>query len=468
MSALPRTGSRCRAAALALTLGLALGLAIAPQARAMAPEVPCEQARVFPGAALNVLVLPYRFTAAPEVEAPELDSIGNDLSALLELDILHSLLKYHSVGTMQLVPDRAEDPECDPQRILGRVLGEDAPPGVEPVFGEGPEARPGSGLILLWGRVFAREGELYLQSYARFLRRGAEETIDVTLPGGGKLTGRLSLTAIPFGPRRITRAELTTLAEAAPETRRLRRAPDLESPVVHELEPGSAYLVLQEREGWMELRVYDNGQEGWIRARTAQVGTDLRRLLPELAFLDGVAAYLRYRAGETEGIPPAPGSTSEVARQRIAWYDEFASERGEGEALAVGEVLSGFLDVLEADGDAARLQAAAGAAPRFARARRLVPQNADLWTLEATGRAAGAAVEGEMRGQGEAIVEGFLDALAVQPDNLLAAESLASFYRYLRRLGPEGSPFSPDELDGRLATVERVRSYLRDKGPRER
>jgi hypothetical protein len=53
--------------------------------------------------------------------------------------------------------------------------------------------------------------------------------------------------------------------------------------------------VLRVQGDWMYVRSIITNQEGWMRARADADNWALRRLLPELGYLDAVAGYLRLR-----------------------------------------------------------------------------------------------------------------------------------------------------------------------------
>src|SRR5262245_58030923 len=63
--------------------------------------LPCSQARVFRGAALNTFVLPYRYVG--EHQTPELLQASRQIAALVHFEILFELLKYGDVGGTDLV-----------------------------------------------------------------------------------------------------------------------------------------------------------------------------------------------------------------------------------------------------------------------------------------------------------------------------------------------------------------------------
>jgi hypothetical protein len=132
-------------------------LALPAHAWAIEIAVPCARPSVFSGAAVNVVVLPY--SVPPSVRSSS--AVGEQLGALVQLETVLSIAKYGSIGVTQLVGD-AQD-ECTPEIVLDKLLGRQG--------GARETMRPGSGLILIWGRIFESGADLYLQSFVQFLRQ---------------------------------------------------------------------------------------------------------------------------------------------------------------------------------------------------------------------------------------------------------------------------------------------------------
>ena len=160
-----RTIKRVRQLSLsAVTLLLVL---IAQSASGISPAEQCSNPSVFPGAAINVIILPY----STETPRHTLGEAAQKFTMLMQLEILFSLLKYESVGVKRLVATQEEmkSGECGPERVLAMLLGQQ--PGARETL------RKGHGLILVWG-TFYEEGEnLYHQTYVRFLRSDVQKNI---------------------------------------------------------------------------------------------------------------------------------------------------------------------------------------------------------------------------------------------------------------------------------------------------
>jgi hypothetical protein len=76
-----------------LLTGLVL-LILAIPARSM-DIAPCDDPRVFGGAALNAVILPFRYTGHSREQA--LSEAAQKLTRLVQLDILFSLIKHGSI-----------------------------------------------------------------------------------------------------------------------------------------------------------------------------------------------------------------------------------------------------------------------------------------------------------------------------------------------------------------------------------
>ena len=95
------------------------------------------------------MVLPFRYAGTEERR--ELTETGQRLTRLVQFEILLSMVKYGSVAAVAL--HESEPGGCDAVDVLEQVRLE-----------------PGHGLILVWGRLFEQQDQIYVQTYVRFLR----------------------------------------------------------------------------------------------------------------------------------------------------------------------------------------------------------------------------------------------------------------------------------------------------------
>ena len=128
---------------------LALLLALLPL-RLLAMDIrPCSDPVVFGDAAVNALVLPWRAQAGP----PALQAASRQMSALAHLQLLMAMLKFGSIGVVDLVAEPGQ--VCDVDQVLTRVSRYGVASG---------RLKAGQGVVVLWGRLFEQDGELFLQS----------------------------------------------------------------------------------------------------------------------------------------------------------------------------------------------------------------------------------------------------------------------------------------------------------------
>jgi len=419
-------------------------------------RLPCPEARVFEGAAVSLLVLPYRYTGGRfEEEA----AAGSRLAALIQQESLFAMLKYGSVGATELVWKAGFD--CTPPAVMNRVLGSSGPGKV----------RPGHALIVVWGRIYEEGDELYVQTYLRFLRRDRSESIDVTVPGTGVqplvLTAGLPAQAVAFVPRRLTRKDLAEIEIRAREALVLREAPSFTSKSMGPLAPSPmeplAYGVIDARDGWMLVRSFITGTQGWVPARWESPAWSLRRFMPELAYLDAVAGYLRLRAQDVAPPTSNPQAQFDAVRGGLAAYERAIGNDVAPEAAGLARAMTATLlwtvpglqlrDVSEEkQPQVAQRPPRRAAAQLFEDARKVLPESPGTRVLAAVTSPyltaeplAGAPAFAKIN-------EGLVDALAVGATFSAALNNLERLYTHLARV-PGASPYGQPELTRRLEIV---------------
>ena len=372
---------RCLRAIAALSF-----VASAATAQAGMINVPCDRPFVFRDAAVNVVVLPF---ALPRQNP----ATANRLAQLVQRETLRSIAKFGSVASVQLSETGAS--ACLPDDVRAKLLGERASDGV-------PVA-PGRALVLVWGRIVESGDSLYSQVFVDFVRSGSVEQLELPF-GDGRLVGPLGAQGLAGPQRAIDRATLDKIDAFALRNNVLYESPDENSPrTTIPAEVPFSYYVTEIRGDWMRIVVFEpgrvptgpvlNGQSAfagkqWIRAVASAPEWTLRKVWPEIAFVEGVAGYL---AASDPKLPPgAARSTMVVAASRA--LDEFQEnlpknglpgERGSFDeryagARALTFELQGMLGLLRADRSAADLRAARD---RFAGASRLQPGNAEARNL---------------------------------------------------------------------------------------
>ncbi|MGC4000458.1 MAG: hypothetical protein QM767_24640 [Anaeromyxobacter sp.] len=426
-----------RAAALSLVLAAPWG-AGAEQRR------PCSAPAIFPGAYVQSLVLPYRYTGQPD---PELDRAGHQISAPIHFEVLTSLLKYGRVAGTQLVAPPGE--RCDPAEVIARVT----------------RTLPRDhGLVVVWGRLYQEGEQYYVQTFVRFFRGGehgpARESISVPIRAGDRtltLLGTLPTDTVAFPPRVISREDVRAVNQAFTHAMVLRERPDPDAPgqpLTFSAEHAFPYAVTEARGGWLRLEPMESGPAGWVQASGASLGArSLRRWLPELGFVEGAAAFLRLRGEE-----PAPEGTR---AWMVAALERFPGDADEApEAAGVARALRGFAAWTaprqgEGRGEAARM---------FAEARARLPDHAaarNLAGVTAPFRDAPGGQEAPRLGAPavEALHRELLGALALDPRDPAVLQNLALLYEALATDPAAGNALPRAEAARRL---ERVRARQAD------
>jgi tetratricopeptide (TPR) repeat protein len=416
----------------------------------------CDEPAVFPGAALNVVVLPYK---TDRLAGPRLSGPAQNLGLLLQLNSLLTLGRYGSLGAVYLHAGETEN-DCPPEEQIEAQLLDRRP-------GAGSTVKPGNALVLLWGRIYQEGTDIYLQSYLRFLRRGEVEGVERRLPGGGTLRARTPAGQIAFPPRRLTENDLHAIEEEFQSAARVYRSPNADSPS-EPLPLGSrapvAFGVDRVQDGWLQVSGETIGTGRWLKARIDLREWPLRQKMPELDFLDAVAGYLQYRiqagvqaraATTATGLGRASDAIPRWVEESLDRYREGA-RGGDPVTEAMGRTLLGNLQLLAGHPEAAE--------PLYRRAAELLPESADVRNLEIVARLA--RLSDDLPRQAGAQVAAWLDALALEPANLDVLENLAATYELGLRQ-PALDPAAKKALADRLDAVKKVRAGILTKRPPE-
>jgi hypothetical protein len=429
---------RRRGAALAVLLGAAGFLAAGRGEAGMMAA--CDQPAAFPGAALNVVVLPYK---ADRAVGRPLGGPARELGLLIQLNSLLTLGRYGSLGAVYLhsVSDRDDCPE---EEVADQLL--DKRPGA------GAVVQPGRAIILLWGRIYQEGPDIYLQTYLRFLQRGRIDGIERRLPGGEIFRARTPVQQVAFPPRRLSEQDLLQIQEEFQKAARIYDKPDAAAPS-EPLPVASrapvAFSVDRVQDGWLQVSGEVIGTGKWLKAKVDPREWPLRQKMPELDFLDALAGYLQYRvAGQgrpSEAIP-------RWVEESLGHYEEATAEQAGAAAIpiALGKILRGNLRMLAGQAE--------GAEPLYAQAAALLPYSADARNLEIVARLAGAPASRP----GEAQEGAWLGALGLEPANLDILENLQTLYGLESR-----GDGAPKDLPGKLEAVRKVRAGILAKRPPE-
>jgi hypothetical protein len=399
-------------------------LAFPSLAAATQVAVPCDRPSLFPGAAVNVVVLPYESGS----EEPLVSPAAGRMSFLLQMDTLFSAARYGSMGATHVKRTGAD---CRPARVWRQLVGQE--PGAE------RRLEPGRGLVLFWGRLYETSGQLYVQSNVRFGRGSDPERVTLRV-GDQAFVGRLATQAVAFSPTRVSVDDLGRIENAFAETASLRATP--EGPVVQRLpvgDPAAAprgYWVTETRDDWLRLEGMDGQQGGWVPARVAVGGVPLRDRMPELRFVDALAGFLRWRAGDRDRLRD-PGATAAEVEKTLLEFEQRGGPRLPSQVRALSLQLRAVMRL--GDGDAPGDLAAAHGLLR--EAADLLPESADARNLEIITRVAAAYRRPDGTFRARATADQLALAVALSRNDRTLVNNLASLYRLLE--APRPPPASP-------------------------
>ena len=413
-------------------------------------RLPCNEARVFGGAAVNALVLPYRYTGK---QTSDLKSTGSRLAALIQQETLFAMLKYGRVGATELVSEG--DHFCDVREVLKLVMDRT----------DQYKFRSGHAVVIIWGRIYEEGQDVYVQSYIRFLRRDASETIQVNLLGPEdrrlQLTATIPEQAVAMVPRKLTKGDIDQIEQNAAKTLITHQTPDENTPgkplAQSPFEP-LAYGVVDARDGWMKIRSYITGRTGWVRARDDNEAWSLRRFLPELGYLDGVVGYLRLRTAKQVPLTNNPKRTYKWIEKAFTSYETAVGKEAAANAIGLSKAMMGLLlweqheliDIHEYKPVAANLfQEAVKNIPGSPEARVLATITAPFLQGEPT-------IDKKTMSQVDA---GLLGALAIEPRSTSTLQNLQQLYELAVHTNGFGS-YGVEELNARLAVIKAAQQEI--------
>ena len=416
---------------------IVLLLAALPVAARAGMMAPCSAPEMFPGAGVTVFVFPYVDHTSQEsrqIESP----VGTELAGLIQIDTLLAISRFGNVASIRLM---GRPGDCRPERVLAELLDR---------FGPG---RPGRAVIMVWGRIFRIDKDLYVQSYASFRRFVRDDPGDaIQLPLGDRtLVGQLATQTIAFAPRHVSEQDLAQIRDRYGRENVVHQEPNEGSPgrPLLTLFPDGArpaYYVSDVLDDWIRIQA-NSGQGGWVLARGMLGEQSLSTRLPEMRFVEGVAGYFSVR-------DKVDARRSELAGSALRAFEESPLNRTEPTALAVSMQLRGLITLLAQRQSPAAFDEAGSL---FTRAAALLPSNSLAGNLAAV---ATTYREWQTPGQQldfQAAVNRFWTSIAANPNDRTALTNCWTVFTVART--PEFRnrfsfpPESNDETLGRKASA---------------
>ena len=439
-------------------------LAVPAHAIAGALNIDSRRPFVFNKAAVNIVVLPYSYAA----DLPRIDQTSKQLSLLTQLDVLFGIVKFGSVGAVQhvhVVTTPEAVAQCAPDVVVDKMMGR--------IPGADAQVENGQGLVVLWGRFYEERGSIFVQSYVRFLRRGVPSEGFTFAVDAQPIGGRVSNASFAFTPRLITRDDLLQINQRFTSTVKVHQSPDANSPTV-DLALGSGrpfkYWIDDVRGNWMRLNAGGSGPEGWVQAADSSLEQwSLRRLLPELTFVEGVAGYLSTRVQRASPTALETRRTRAAAALQRA-LDVFSSAKSTVSPAPLPEVVGRqLLGLLALPAEASERQLD-DAIKFFDAARERAPHDADARNLVATARLYRGLRFSAPLEKPEGYIDEYLAIVALDPRNDPVLRNVESLLELMSReidgakklFGTTTLPAA--DVQKRLAAVRAIRKSLAAPG----
>jgi hypothetical protein len=405
----------------------------------------------FEGAEVNVVVLPY-FQSGPS--SLELNALGGQLALLVKLETLYKALSYDHWGVILLTGDKRA---CDPDRIARELLS---------------RIHPAGRLLLIWGRLYQQDQDVYAQTFARSYRKPLpSETAprpEIEIQVGGKtFQARIDAQQFSFPPALLPVKVIDAITANYEKAAYIYDSPSLSAPK-HRLPledfrkcdtcPNAlAFTVEDKTEDWIHVRPRE-GRDGYLLAHVEQ-GMTLTEHMPEVDFVQGLMGFVRYAPSFSEAQTPKSSSGMQVAEQSLTDYAKRAEVDEEPETKAVALQLSGILEF-----DRKRVPSS----EQFDSAYQLVPYSSNARNLAAMFRMYRDYSLPGRNIRARDTANDFIAAIALEPRNELVLENLQNFYELLEsqtgqdRISP-GTAIPADEIDAQLVKLRTIIQRLGEK-----
>jgi hypothetical protein len=363
---------------------------------------------------------------------------ARQMEKLLEANALFSILKFSSVGVVQMRGDGLSDRGCSVEEVLAKLTAHK--PGARVTL------NPAHALILLWGRVYVEGPQVYLRSYLRFVGGTGQDVIRLAL-GACECRMRLPGQSVAFAPAALSVSELAAIEREFQRTAVVRDRPTESAPGQPVPEGEFGYSVTEWRGDWMRISPFGAGPAGWVRAGVEIGDAPLRHKLPELSFVEGLTGFLRSHI--------APQQAAQMRTMAVAAFERYLTDAGQTSSELAAAVAKGAVGILKAEGGEAQ-----AAISYFRDAGRLAPFNSDARNMGAVGAMVDAYNGVPNAPAWQQISDELVSAAEADPADGSILRNLEAFYTRLLKSGPPaGQSLSYADragVSGRLATVNQL------------
>lgn len=420
-----------------------LAAMIAPSAAHAGALAACMEPFAFANADVNVIVLPY----FPSAIGRPLGGLGTQLALLAHHEMLYRALSYDHWGVTLLTGPRQA---CDPKRVVDLLFARKL-------------VRPGSKLIVMFGSLYQRDDDIYVQTFARTYRvptaTGREPSPDVTVQlGSTRFAARVGVDELAFPPELLSAKFIRSVADNYTKAMFVYSAPSLTAskrplPLANEFRCdechlGLAFGVVSRQGDWVQISMPDKSR-AFLYAQ--QTTSDLGERMPELSFVHGLMGFLRYN-----GAAPDATTTSGVRAAALS-LEQYASREAtiaEPDTRAIAWQLAGILGFTFSKVDPSE---------RMDAAFQLVPFSAEARNLAAMFRLAHAYNAGGKSVRPRETANDFLAAAALDPANPTVLANVRSVYELLGATATaarvdSSSVVAAAEIQSQLAKIRAIQA----------
>lgn len=404
----------------------------------------CAAPFAFRNADVNVIVLPY----FPAARGRPLGGLGNELALLVKLETLYRALSYNNWAVTLLTGPSGL---CEPKRVTDYLFAKKM-------------VRPGSRLIVVFGNLYQRDDDIYVQTFAQTYQvpstNGREPAPDVSVQlGASRLVGSVRRDELAFPPELLSAAFIRRIADNYAKAMFIYSGKSLSAskrplPLLDDItkcddcHASLAFGVVSRSGDWVQIKMPD-GSTGYLYAR--QENTTVGDRLPELSFIHGLLGFLRYNGVGQDA------TTSSGVRAAMQAFEQYAAREEtfqEPETRAAAWQMAGILGFTFNKVDPSE---------RMDAAYQLVPFSAEARNLAAMFRLARAYNADGKHVRPREVANDFLAAAALDPANRLVLANVQTVYELMR--APATTPkidatsaIGQAEIGSQLAKVRAIRA----------